>query len=256
MSKTIEYPDARHVIISGDIHGDFKTLVNKLCVRWKCSDTLLIVAGDCGFGFYKPGYYETIYNQVAGKLRKANNWIVFIRGNHDDPAYFSEERVHYQRWRCIPDYSVIRVAGHDILCVGGAVSVDRKVRMKENEQMRQLGHTQTASWWADEAPLFRPEEIESIPEGINIDTVVTHTAPSFCEPTGKDGLKSWAVYDPALVWDCANERETMDKILSCLEEHHHIIDRWFFGHFHSSWSEMIGGVRYTMLDELEYKNIA
>lgn len=255
MSKTIEYPEAKHVIISGDIHGDFKTLVYKLCVGWKYTDTLLIVAGDCGFGFYKPGYYETIYNQVAGKLRKANNWIVFIRGNHDDPVYFSEERVHYQRWRCIPDYSVIRVAGHDILCIGGAVSVDRKIRMQENDQLIQLGHTQTASWWADEAPLFRPEEIKSIPEGINIDTVVTHTAPRICEPKNKDGLKSWAVYDPALVWDCSKERETMDTILACLEEHHHIIDRWFFGHFHSSWSEIIGGVQYTMLDILEFREL-
>lgn len=255
MSRIFEYHDAKQVIISGDIHGDFKTLVNKLCVRWKCSDTLLIVAGDCGFGFYKPGYYETIYNQVAGKLRKTNNWIVFIRGNHDDPAYFSEERLHYQRWRCIPDYSVIRVAGHDILCVGGAVSVDRKVRMQENDQLRQLGHTQTASWWEDEAPVFRPEEIASIPDDISIDTVVSHTSPSFCEPKNKDGLKAWAFYDPSLIWDCTKERATMDKILACLENHGHIIDEWYYGHFHHSWNGMLGGVQYKMLDILEFAEL-
>lgn len=251
----LDYSNAKQVILSGDIHGDFKTLVYKLCVSWKCTDTLLIVAGDCGFGFEKPSYYESIYNQVAGRLRKANNWVVFIRGNHDDPAYFSEEKVNYKRWRCVPDYSIIQACGHIILVVGGAVSVDRKVRMKENEQLIRLGHTQTASWWQDEAPEFRPKEIAAIPENINIDTVVTHSSPSFCEPKNKDGLKSWAVYDPALVWDCAHERETMDKILSCLEEHHHIIDRWFFGHFHSSWSEMIGGIQYTMLDILEFKEL-
>lgn len=255
MSKVLEYPDAKQVVLCGDIHGDFKTLVHKLCIRWQYVDTLLIVAGDCGFGFEKPGYYETIYNQVAGRLRKANNWVVFIRGNHDDPAYFAEERVKYERWRCVPDYSVIRAAGHDILCVGGAVSVDRKVRMRENEQLRQLGHTQTASWWPDEAPVFRPEEIASIPEDIDIDTVVTHASPSFCEPRTKDGLKAWAVYDPALIWDCAKERESMDEILSCLQLNHHAVERWYYGHFHSSRSEMIEGVQYTMLDILEFNSL-
>lgn len=253
--KQFNYPDAKQVIICGDIHGDFRSLVHKLCIRWQCIDTLLIVAGDCGFGFEKPGYYETVYNQVAGRLRKANNWVVFVRGNHDDPAYFAEERVHYERWRCIPDYSVIRAAGHEILCIGGAVSVDRKVRMKENDQLIQLGHTQTASWWADEAPIFNPDEISAIPEEINIDTVVTHSSPSFCELRTKDGLKAWAVYDPALIWDCAKERETMDKILACLGEHHHAVERWYYGHFHSSRSEMIEGVTYRMLDILEFNSL-
>jgi len=255
VSKTIEYPDARHVIISGDIHGDFKTLVYKLCVGWQYTDTLLIVAGDCGFGFNKPGYYQTVYNQVVGRLRKANNWVVFVRGNHDDPAYFAEEKIHYKRWRSVPDYSIIQACGHNILCIGGAVSVDRKVRKKENEQLRQLGHTQTASWWADEAPVYKPEEIASIPEDINIDTVVTHASPSFCEPRTKDGLKAWAVYDPALIWDCTRERETMDKILSCLQINHHAVERWYYGHFHSSRSEMIEGVQYTMLDILEFHSL-
>lgn len=251
----LDYPDAKQVIVCGDIHGDFKTLVYKLCVGWHYTDTLLIVAGDCGFGFNKPGYYQTVYNQIVGRQRKANNRVVFIRGNHDDPAYFAEERVKYERWRCVPDYSIIRAAGHNILVVGGAVSVDRKVRIKENEQLKQLGHTQTASWWPDEAPVYKPEEIDSIPEDINIDTVVTHTSPSFCEPRTKDGLKSWAVYDPALIWDCAKERKTMDKILACLQVNHHAVERWYYGHFHSSRSEMIEGVQYTMLDILEFNSL-
>lgn len=210
---------------------------------------------DCGFGFEKPGYYETIYNQVAGRLRKANNWVVFIRGNHDDPAYFAEERVKYERWRCVPDYSIIRAAGHNIIVVGGAVSVDRKVRMRDNEQLKQLGHTQTASCWEGEAPEYKPEEIINIPADINIDTVVTHSSPSLCEPRTKDGLKAWAVYDPALIWDCATERETMDKILTCLQVNHHAVERWYYGHFHSSRSEMIEGVQYTMLDILEFNSL-
>ena len=45
------YPEAKSVVISGDIHGDFNELVFKLCIQYQMTDTLLVVAGDCGFGF-------------------------------------------------------------------------------------------------------------------------------------------------------------------------------------------------------------
>lgn len=134
--KLFDYPEARQIIVSGDIHGDFKTLVYKLCVRYECKDTLLIVAGDCGFGFDKPAYYEQVYNHVSNRLSQANNWVVFLRGNHDDPAYFAEERVAYKRWRTVPDFSVITANGHNILCIGGATSIDRYERMKHNSRQR------------------------------------------------------------------------------------------------------------------------
>lgn len=212
MNKFFEYPDAKHVIVSGDIHGDYKGLVYKLCIQYGLTNTLLIVAGDCGFGFEKPGYYETVYNQVAGRLRKTNNWAVFVRGNHDDPSYFAEEKIRYERWRCVPDYSVISACGHDILCVGGAVSVDRLQRQEENARRRERGHLQTAVWWPDEAPIYNEDALDFIPVECPIDTVITHTSPSFCELQSKQGLKSWAVMDPALVRDSDLERQTIDKI--------------------------------------------
>lgn len=129
--KSYEYPDAKNVVVCGDIHGEFRTLVNKLCNQYRMEDTLLIVAGDCGFGFEKPGYYEQMYNRVVGRLRKANNWVVFVRGNHDDPSYFNEEKISHRRWRTVPDYSVISACGHAILCVGGAISIDRSYRRTE-----------------------------------------------------------------------------------------------------------------------------
>lgn len=255
MVKVFSFPDVNQIIVSGDIHGSFETLVHKLCVRYQCKNTLLIVAGDCGFGFYKEGFYDTLYWKIERRLSSSNNYVVFVRGNHDDPSYFREEKVSHEHWQCIPDYSVINACGHHILCVGGAVSVDRKPRMNENAQLQQFGHTQTASWWVDEAPMFKPDEIAAIPDIFNVDTVVTHTSPTFCEPSNKEGLKAWAIYDPALVWECAKERETMDKILATLEMNHHFVERWFYGHFHSSWSEWIGGIEYTMLNILEFKEI-
>lgn len=155
MGKIYEYPEAKQVVICGDIHEAFATIVFKFCVQYALTDTLLIVAGDCGFGFQKPGYYERIYNEVAGRLRKANNWVVFVRGNHDNPAYFAKERVARERWRCVPDYSVIQAADHDILCVGEAVSIDRYIRKRDNERRMMYGDADVAFYWPAEVPVFQ-----------------------------------------------------------------------------------------------------
>ena len=54
----LSFPEAKSIVVSGDIHGDFNLLVHKLCVQYQMKDTVLVVAGDCGFGFEKKAYYE------------------------------------------------------------------------------------------------------------------------------------------------------------------------------------------------------
>lgn len=86
---SLSFPEAKTIIVSGDIHGDFNQLVFKLCIQYQLTDTLLIVAGDCGFGFEKKEYYEQMVRRNVKRMNQANNWIVFVRGNHDNPAYFN-----------------------------------------------------------------------------------------------------------------------------------------------------------------------
>ena len=81
---TYTFPEAKNIIICGDIHGEFNSLIYKLCIQYQLTDTLLIVAGDCGFGFEKPGYYENVFKRNSARLSKANNWIVMVRGNCDE----------------------------------------------------------------------------------------------------------------------------------------------------------------------------
>lgn len=51
---TLSFFEAKDIVISGDVHGDFNQLVLKLCVQYQMKDTLLIVAGDCGFHIMPP----------------------------------------------------------------------------------------------------------------------------------------------------------------------------------------------------------
>ncbi len=115
--KFSKFASAKSVVVSGDIHGDFNRLVFKMCVQYGMRDTLLVVAGDCGFGFENRGYYEDMAKRNAKRLTEANNWIVFVRGNHDNPAYFDGRTFNHRRMMAVPDYTIIQACGHTILCV-------------------------------------------------------------------------------------------------------------------------------------------
>lgn len=256
------FSDCRSIVICGDIHGDFNLLVNKVCVQYQMKDTLVIVAGDCGFGFERKGYYENIVKRNARRVNESNNWFLFIRGNHDNPAYFDGKTFRHKRFTCIPDYSVVKANGHTILCVGGAISVDRQPRIDSWEHNQRNAHRYSHNssdneflspnyYWQDEAPVFNNDVLSEITNLYKIDTVVTHTAPSFCELQNKDGLLQWAIYDDGLLDDVQNERETMDAIYTKLRAVPKTLTHWYYGHFHQSWHSSIDGVLFKMLDIME-----
>lgn len=238
--KTYNYPFVKSVVVCGDIHGEFENLVYQCCVQYKLRDTLIIVAGDCGFGF--DNHINTTEGIVPllRRLIRANCWLAFVRGNHDNPAYFDGE--HFSdadRFGTIPDYSILTACGHQILCVGGAVSIDRDNR------------TDGKDWWMNEGPALRPDLMAEIArKGFRIDMVVTHTAPSFCEfvtpPAGIDAM---------LLADIRHERDVMDGLLAHLHHDGHPLRRWFYGHFHSSWNAELDGVVFTMLNCMELKQL-
>ena len=275
--KTYSYPEAQSIVVCGDIHGEFNTLIYKMCIQYGMTDTLLIVAGDCGFGFEKQGYYENVFRHNSARLTKANNWIAMVRGNHDDPAYFDEERISHRRFRTIPDYSIVQACGHNILCVGGAVSIDRSFRKEHDSRNHSLsrhfsrlsiaqaslalrsayrkGSSGTASYWPDEMPVFDEPKLSEIDRQFKIDSVITHTAPSFCELLSKAGLSGWAERDAELLTDCEKERETMDRLFEHLKAAGHLLSHWYYGHFHQSWNSGIDDILFSMLDIMEFKEL-
>ena len=260
---TLFFPEAKSLVISGDVHGDFNQLVFKLCVQYRMKDTLLIVAGDCGFGFEKRESYENMAKRNAKRMNDANNWIVFVRGNHDNPAYFDGPTFKHKRFIAVPDYAIIQTCSHTILCVGGAISIDRQYRMDVWKGKRKYLATREIVtdalarnvYWKNEAPLYDEKKMESIFSLFTIDTVITHTAPSFCELFAKGGIQHWVQNDDTLLGDVEAERTTMDKLYKRLVRDRHPVSHWFYGHFHQSWHNSIDGMLFRMLDIMEFCSV-
>ena len=78
MFPIFSYPRAKSVVVCGDIHGAFLKLVYDMCVTYDMHNTLVIVAGDCGFGFKKEECYKEIFQYIEKHLIKHNCWIAMV----------------------------------------------------------------------------------------------------------------------------------------------------------------------------------
>lgn len=256
---------ADQLIFTGDLHGNFDVLFFWL-KNFAFKNTTLIVCGDIGFGFNKTEYYKQALKRINNFCVNSNSHIFFFRGNHDDPSYFNEDKLGFENIKTIPDYSIVQVETHEgiihnVLCVGGGVSVDRTWRIKQDilnagkyarftgltlkEAEKKLEH----SYWEDELPSYNEAMLNEITDsGIKIDIMASHTCPSFVGFKDKDGVQGWLNNDPYLEKDMNFEREVMDMISSKLKEEEHPLTNWVYGHFHQHMDEEIEGVRYTMLD--------
>lgn len=260
---SIEFPEAKSVVISGDIHGDFNLLVFKLCVQYQMTDTLLIVAGDCGFGFEQKGYYDEIVKKNNKRMAESNNWILFVRGNHDNPAYFDGISFNHKHFIAVPDYALVKACQHTILCVGGAVSVDRMSRIsswqnKIKKEHRYIHRTPLEErfdknyYWVNEAPIYNELMLDGFNKVYTIDTVISHSAPSFCELQSKGGLSEWCIADENLLDNVKQERDLLDAVYQKLKSQNHPLSHWYYGHFHQSWHTVIDDTLFRMLDIMEF----
>lgn len=253
--------DTDNIYFAGDLHGEFPAITVTIN-RFNLENCTIVICGDIGIGFEKEEYYNQTFNKLTKGLSKRNIHLYLFRGNHDNKDYFNGG--YFQEFEfvhVIPDYSVISTPIRNILCVGGATSIDRTWR-KENMNLLAIKYMKhhscgweeaekrsTQLYWENEPIVFDENELKQLSENnIMIDTVCTHTAPSFCNPITKNGLHSWLSADPLLSVDLDNERKTCDNILNYLKENKHPLQNWYYGHFHFHNVEIIDNIKYTLLD--------
>lgn len=229
----LEYKN-RTVIICGDIHGEFKTLVYEL-KRHQISNSIVIIAGDVGIGFNSPSYYDQIYDYMDHKYLDANDVVILaVRGNHDNPEYFNGDlRLDYPRFKTVKDYSTIVTDNHNILCIGGAYSIDKEDRIKSNNELISRGSSRRL-WWASELPYVRADELVNG----NYDVIVSHCSPSCAYPH---------IMNAAII-----DRKIMDQVMELGSGK---ISKWFYGHYHDSCVEILDGIEFNLLNINELKEL-
>lgn len=166
--------------------------------------------------------------------------------------YFSKQLISTDYVKCVPDYSIINVCNKNILCIGGAVSVDRIYR-KQNDAISIVRYMRyhncdykTAelnalkTYWEDEIIQYQPKV------DTKIDIICSHTSPSFCFPTDKGGIVSeFAQYDNELLKDIEEERAIMDRVYNDYKDD---ITNWYYGHFHQSNTQTVGNICFRLLN--------
>lgn len=262
----IYHTEIDNILFAGDLHGEFPT-INSTINKLNLSNCAIIFCGDIGIGFEKEEYYNQTFKKLTKVLKKRNIHLYMFRGNHDDKSYFDGEHFNnFEYIHVIPDYSIIQTPTNNILCVGGAISIDRTLRIRNIDiaALKYKGHHScdwnTAyencpkSYWENEPNVYDYTEMANITEsGIKIDTVCTHTCPSICQPITKNGVGEWLTVDTALSDDLNAERAICDKLLYYLKEHSHPLTNWYYGHFHFHNTEYIDGVKFTLLDMAKNK---
>lgn len=225
----------RSLYFLGDVHGNWTYLEWVLSSSFKSFvDSDIIQVGDFGVGFRTLEQEMASLYELNDTLYTINAMLYVIRGNHDDPTYFSTNKLEFSNIKFLKDYTVLNCSGKNILCVGGALSIDRVYRHHNN-----MHH-------------FKGEEfnlnLELVPTNKKIDILVTHTAPTFCYPTGVNNLVySFAVNDSTLLDDLTKERKLLTELFDYLKDTDNNITHHYYGHFHSDNVEWINDTKHVLI---------
>jgi len=252
MINKIKFENIIGLNFCGDIHGEFENLVYQITDRYKMENTVTICCGDIGMGFNKDEYYFQVFLKLNKKLIKDNNYVIFLRGNHDNADYFNNEGKtnlfrKYKQIHLIPDYTIIELNNIiNVLCIGGATSVDRVDRIAA--ERRKWGKK---IYWENEIVIYDEDKLKEINElyPCNIQIIATHTSPDFCYPTTKQGIMGFLLKDNQLNDDLNIERGLITNIFNYLVDNGQVsILEWWYAHFHEYKRENINGINFILLD--------
>lgn len=214
----------------GDLHGSYKRLLD-----FKRGN--IIQVGDFGMigKLHEEEKSLDYYNPILAG-RGVHAYV--IRGNHDNPMYWDGR--YEGRWSnitLVPDYTVLALEGRKILCIGGAISVDRSQLIEGR------------NWWKEEEFDYNEEGLMAVLNSHDrIDVVVTHTCPEFCKPRSgshSDLIDHHSIFDKHLKLELAAERQLMSRAYELIKPHG--LTEWYYGHYHFNWDETIEHVRFRLL---------
>jgi DNA repair exonuclease SbcCD nuclease subunit len=233
----------------GDIHGNFG-LIGQYIDHYGLKDAHIIQVGDFGVGFNTIAKEKRMLEMYHTQLVNNNVHVWAIRGNHDYKPYFDNDPFGFTNIHLVPDYTVLNLADKNILCIGGAVSVDREWRYTKKQKQGIFENTNLGveSWWPDEKFVLDVDKIKDLRD-INI--IVTHTCPDYCTPD-TFGLGPFVegiirdTGDTELRTDLLFERNQVTQAFSILKMNNSP-DYAYYGHFHRSDVMNMYGTQHRLL---------
>ena len=242
--------DDLNIGVIGDIHGDFKVIMNKI-KQYQMENIVLFQVGDFGVGFNYNDPREPIKEHkrlcmLNTSLKKKNIYLNIIRGNHDNPLFFDGEH-NFSNIIFMKDYDIVKIANITLIGIGGATSIDRK----ENFIFKHKGRRVNIDWWESEKFVYDPLKLNK-----KVDIVLTHTCPSFAYPYFHDEkLKTWFDTDKTLKTELIEERNLLTKVYDKLVELGSI-KNWFYGHYHQSKFYDYDNTKFHLLDINEFRSLS
>jgi hypothetical protein len=213
--------------VLGDIHGYWSVILNHLN-KVNLKESCYIQVGDFGIGFYDISKEINKLKILNDKLVECDSDLFILRGNHDNPKWFKDEnfineKEQLSNIKFVQDYSVLNIDDENILFIGGAISIDRNSRKMDGFEK---------SWWEDEIVNFDFERAKGFRD---IDRIICHTSPDFCEPSKFNQLVyNYATQDDLLIKELVEERANMNKLITEIMKNN-LIKSFYYGHFHNSF---------------------
>lgn len=173
------------------------------------NNSVIIINGNTGFGTKSMESFTNELEKLNAVLEKNNCHILFVRGNMDDPSFFTEHKIDFSNIKLIEDYSLIKLNNFNCLCVGGSISIDREWKKSQSDRLGK------PMYWENEGTEFNEGVLDEILAENDIACIITNDSPSFVsEETSSYKNSKWATSDKEITKDMINQRIVMDKIYS------------------------------------------
>ena len=224
---------------------DVGTSYKKVCGKVLDStynDSVIIVSGNCGIGNKSKKYYDETFGKLNKILGDNNCFVLFVRGNNDNPSVFNNMEIDFEYIKAIPDYSVVAMKTFNCLCIGGSVSMDKEWKLAQEELYGKK------LYWEDEAPKYDEKQLKEILDAYNINCIITSTCPSFAYPGTNAFKKSkWFYRDKKIVSEFSKERKIMDKIYEQIMDSESKPYMWIYGRFKMSHTDKVNDIVFCSL---------
>lgn len=227
-----------------------KKMKSKGMIDTTYNDCVIIVSGNCGIGRKSIKYYNEVFSNLDKILGDNNSYLLFVRGNNDNPSIFKNREIDFEHVKVVPDYSVIQLKTFNCLCIGGSVSIDKEWKLSQEKTFGRK------MYWEDEAPIFDENALDEILQKYQIDCVITSTSPSFSYP-GTNAFKhsKWFNNDKTILGNFTNERKILDKIYEKINDSDSKPYLWFYGRFKMAHSDKINDIVFTSLLPYQFTQV-